>query len=1244
MKFPRCYPLQRSPENINEADNLVSSLNRVNGVLLGPSQSGKTHLLKNLSKQIPHAQYLSMECLTSLDVSSLPPQSTLLLDDLDQLRVHCMTTSLEGVMDKLNKIKDVRFCISCRDTYWRAEDLQLLTQLSTREISVWMMAPLSDEEIDYALADKMAWSHRQIRVFREDIKSLGWTELLKCRQFLLWLARRYIHDDFCVRSEVLSDLCLEHLSYPTDQVSEHHGKDPQRRLALASKLSAYLYFMMMRGLSNSSFKTHPDYLDTSQLVLSDQEKEMLYPVLLSPLFQHGGDPQQDLWVLRDLFKTHLTDLFLSKLVDVGKIKTWLSWLSPPHEYMSRESAELLARLMTRFRDAESYYQITCWIHFPIIVDGLKRAWTDEEKNLCLETFFIATTHYDKFVQHLLCFYPVENIRTLFQKIAHPQQGYHRQKQSLIEHIIRGLWLRRARSSQCYDALKEIWENSVMGGCYRMLAVKAARSHCPEGESHGSLVASLLQKTFQGEISDPEDAFLAALLEFSYEDLSPEKWLSYLKVPYQDTDPAWPYNRDKPSDYEAFWFDKAPRSWLKQQGTLWLLKLIDTLASEGNEIKWHKELRLTGHDRSLWQPKLRPSKFGDVLILKWIALALKRDDVDSYMSPERLIGWIIRLSGSTFWHQESHTLFFRQWISHRPTLIKQFLYGWIFHRLSDGEDPTRFHPLFETGAFLFITDGWPEDLGIGCLNKAIELAEQPEQPKDALHRAWQTKLLEVAVTCINMGISVKSLSPQKGSERLKDFPSIAKEFQSILSKSTPQKSVDGNPVISNFEQRESQRLSWLSRIEQHREELLSHLGPWHILTDIAKLYFTLGAYKSHQEARKRFAGYFGDRMDLLEAALEGLSQCLFRNDMESPDERLLLLKKQRYYPSGWAILAGCEEYFKQDGSHNFKNKALSAKNSEHILSAYFTTPVYCDQGRYKPSWLSYFARKWVDVYGKTLLKHLEVELMLGKSIHFYLHDLCHNSHYQKIAQQIWWSLLESFPRSCQEKQQPSLQMLLLLGYRLVYQGEDKQKKKEFGRILVQRSQDPKVDEAQKICWLTMDFLISNGCGFSSSGAAVPPKTLFRSRLESHIEESDKFRELRRDQMIVFLIDAVRDDRLFKEGKGPMGQMLGELHFDGLRQLFTLMAKVAKPPVFGGGERLTFYSQAARASDLCNQLLCLMRNRAGHLNELTIALEELMDIPDLKPWHHTLAEGLELQKHRALMKQPKGDLAKLKSLFA
>ena len=362
-------------------------------------------------------------------------------------------------------------------------------------------------------------------------------------------------------------------------------------------------------------------------------------------------------------------------------------------------------------------------------------------------------------------------------------------------------------------------------------------------------------------------------------------------------------------------------------------------------------------------------------------------------------------------------------------------------------------------------------------------------------------------------------------------------------------------------------------------------------------------------------------------------------MESPGERLSLAKQERYYASGWAILAGCEEYFNSSNSDIEKMKSLSAENAENILSAYLTTPVYCDQRRYKPVWLSYFASNWSDLYGKTLLKHLKVELMLGKSIHFYLHDLCRNTDYHEIAQQIWLPLLESFP-SCYEKQNEDLQMLLLLGYRLAYQGEDKQIKQDFSHLIAQRSKDP-VDEDQKIFWLTMDFLISNG-GSSRSGP-TGPKALFKSRLESYIETSNT-RELRRDQMIVFLIDAYRDDRLFKEGEGPMEQILRELHLGGLRQLFTLMAKVVRPPIFTGNDGLTFYSQAARAADFCDRLLCLMKHRADHLMELTTALEELMGIPDLKPWHNTLAKGLELQKHRALMKKPTADLDRLNSWFA
>ena len=454
---------------------------------------------------------------------------------------------------------------------------------------------------------------------------------------------------------------------------------------------------------------------------------------------------------------------------------------------------------------------------------------------------------------------------------------------------------------------------------------------------------------------------------------------------------------------------------------------------------------------------------------------------------------------------------------------------------------------------------PSDFGLWCLDRAVEL--------EGTHPQASAYLLTLAVNCHHERTGNRGLSGSVLEEHTFGHPKLARELAALLKPPNDSPLNDRRRNMEKYaEEDRRRRQQWIEHVASTVDDLRENRGSPIVLFEIARAYLgARGDNDRDSSPRERVNELLGNRSDLLEPALAGLTGVMWREDIQSADEVMRLYASSRSYYLALPALAGMIE-MEQRGS--LKLDSLNEEQLRTALAFYYSRSTGSDEGA---GWYRRLLEKSPQLVEDVLVRYATLAIRAGKEhVPGLLHLAKYTDGHEQVAREGSMKMLQAFPVRCKRSQLGVLDNLLwiaVLNADLV----------ALDNLIERKVSLKSMTVSQRMRWL-------------AAGTVISP-----DKYGNCLEEYADGRDVR-----------IRELGAFFSPSFHVQDPIRKLCADNLRRFIQLIGSSFGPMTPDG-----WITPAIKASEIID----LMVRRLEALDEENSlqSLEALRSFPDLKPWH-------------------------------
>ena len=1112
-------------------------------VLLGDPGAGKSTAFKVESGEVDEeAILISARDFITFRVSSHPEWrgKTLFIDGLDEVRASLSDTqtAFHAIRTRLDDLGRPCFRISCREADWLGDhDREHLAAVSPdSKVATLRLDPLTDSDIAYILNSHAGVGDAEN--FMSEARERGIHELLANPQTLNMLAdvvggntgwpasRLETFDQAC--RKMAEERNKEH-AYAT------HLPAPDQTLDAAGHLCAVQLISGAAGFSlkhNESDADYPAY-DACEYESPDRLRQTLSTRLFkgvsvgrfAPVHRHTAE--------------FLGARHLAKLIGDGlSTRRVLALIAGEDGVVVTELRGLSAWLAAHSRTAREELITSDPIGVGLYGD-IRGFSPDEKRNLILSlNREVAMLPYR--TRFAAAFKPLaspDTKSTLRDELTtSDRDGDHQLVVEFLLSALQGGTPVPSLSQILLDIVRdETWWPRVT-----QTALDAFIHNSADSANRTSELRQLLADISAGRISDPDNELLGTLLDHLYpREIRPSEVWDYLSEQGETR---------LVGRYQIFW----DRGLVKRSSDDEVVELLD-----------HLQERLPGLRSALESRRL------DHLPMNLLARGLHAHG--DQLEPPRLYNWLSagafrRWEGPRRIHDSDESIVeVRIWLERRPNIQKAaFLEG--LARCPDGDD-----------FWLCASSVWsslhgstlPPDFGLWTLERAIQLLETNPRLSEFF--------LQSAVRLHNEQIGNQGLTRSALVERIRGHERLENQLANLLDPPTHPAELERRQRIEKYDEEDKRRKDqWIDYVRTNADALRENRAVPALLHDLAMAYYgEFPALDTNVTPEQRIREQLGTDEDLTKAALTGLRETIWRDDVPEIEEIIRLRSESSMHYLALPFLAGVDEIQRTEPAELCQ---LNESQMRKALAFYYCTPVY---GGNDARWYLMWLDSSPDLVADVLIECAVSAIRSGEEIIPDLERLAHIKNHAQVARHASMPILRAFPVRCALKQIRALDSMLWSALQHV-------DNVSLQRLVEKKLSHRSMTVAQRVHWLAAGVLLAPG---------------------KHLNPLEHFvggREARIRQLAAFLCSG---DRL--------PSLLDNLPVPSLKLFVGLLGCSFQPHASYG-----FVVPTIEGSAKVEFMIQQLATRPGQ--DATQALKDLSLDPELRLWRDMLYRSLDAQR--------------------
>ncbi|HVK55901.1 MAG TPA: hypothetical protein VM532_12840 [Burkholderiales bacterium] len=1011
-------------------------------VLLGEPGAGKTRCFEEEAIAQEGSYIKAREFFYGAPKSEWKGK-TLFIDGLDEMRAGAGSgrLPLDMISNQLESLGRPQFRLSCREGDWLGSlDRGALQALApAHDLTVLRLVPLTEKDIKTLLVKQLG-SAEAARNFVAQAEATGLSELLANPKNLeiLLTATSNGKERLRTRQEAFELACRK-LAIDHSEIHQVINPPPaEEKLLNASGLISTLLLLT----DKSGLALRPATANDFYPALTEIEPPRELPLeaaLKSKLFIADGDGRRA--ASHRSVAEYLAARYLANEIK-RKSFPWRRLLS----ILSGQDGKPVAGLrglwawLASLVDGDARRELINADPVAVILYGDVHPLPQSDKKYLLQSLHRATQSYPWLLSGQWSLSPfgalaapdmVENFREILTAPARDDA-----QQVLVDLVLEAICHSNPLPSLA-NTLEVVVRDATRWPAIQRAALQAWRHVTPPNNENSSRFLSLLEDIHSNAVEDSDDELLGILLDQLYTThLQPKQILDYLHVPKRTyrSGSYWKFLRDK-------LLERTPNENLPE--------ILDQLASNEllrDQLAAHKGLR---------------NIFAKFLVHGLIGQG-------EHISPNRLYDWLgIGLDKYRFMRIGDESKTIADWFSTRPERYKAVIADGIKRLAQKDNIPLHFvYKLYQR----FYGATPPADLGLWLLQQAAEVKNEQIAKglfQEAMRTAWSNYG--------NEGISLEKLETW-----VVAHPRFRSWFEEMLYSPLPEDHLDYVREGQEWEkQAATNKREWLRFFRGHQTSLCEGKAPPKVLDDLAGAYFGLSVNAHGDTPHDRLSHFLDGDKDLIDAALTGLRNAPFRDDLPSVEKIVRISIQGHRHLMSYPCLAGMEEA--PENLFELDDVAI-----EKLLAMHFTL----DSDK-NPEWFAILKVGMPELVSKALVAYASPTLRSKKAtVVFGLYGLAHDQEYETVAPLATPLLLSAFPLLARKEQLNDLEYLLKSALR--YLKED-----ELLTRIEQRLTSKSLDNPQRTLWLTAGFI------------AFPER--FRVQLQSHVGIS----QTRAEQVAGFL---------------------------------------------------------------------------------------------------------------------------------
>ena len=998
-------------------------------VLLGDPGSGKTTAFQAESDALGN-EALFITARDFLVHATVPHElcgKTLFIDGLDEVRAgkSDSRTPFDGIRRLLMQLGRPRFRISCREADWLGEnDRQgLCYVVPDSSLAVLRLEPLTRAGILSILRDSLGVG-RPLD-FLGQARQAGLEALLANPQSLELLARAVHHGDGWPESRlgVFELACREmvHESNQEHQIAAQDSPSTESRIDCAGRLCALLLISDKAGYSLDGQGPGGDWIPRASCAAEDSKD--LRAAVSSKLFR--AYPERCFspihrQIAEFLGARHLAGLIADGL-SPGRV---LALLTGGDGVAVTALRGLAAWLATHSEPARA--ELISKNPGDLGIYGDLGTISGDDKARVLDALLAQPESLSRALQDIRRFSPLAAPETESQIRKVMSREERDPKQEARMTFLARLLSSGERIPGLEDVIPGIVRDSSWSARVREAATNAF-IHYKQDSPGGSGELKALLDEFKAEgISIANCDLCGTLLRTLYpEAVGPQQVWDY----FSDLGGATTFG-----EYLDFWGSDL----LAQSTTNDIAKLLDSLAASTPRLELtFNTLRLRGLPLEMLQTGL--------------ALHGESADID------RVSAWLRACAGAAEGYRlnpPQPLLGIRAWLERHPEVQKQVIlegleacHGGDDVGLADFNNRRRL-----VGAKL------PEDFGLWCLMQAAKLASsKPGVAKHLFLEAYGA----LRTPDQGEGLSVEVLQEQaRGHALLKEVLTQLQAPNSEPKQQENRRQQHATRVAEEERQREQLR----EIVRSHENLLLVNRAHPELLDQLALAYFG--------EAQGAKTGLYGEDAiaqalrdpAAVAAAMRGLRDCVYRDDLPNVREIIRLAKNDRRHSVSWPLLAGLLE--RQKASPSFLLQLEETRLRTCVACLHCWEPPFTEIAHVIPAWYQALLDHCPELVSDVATQCAAAALRDNRAISTHFWFIAKGSRDQPGSRNALLGLLRAIPRRCNPIQVEVLDELLWSGLQSGWQSG-------LVDLAGTRLSTSGMDEVQRVRWLALGMICEPG---------------------------------------------------------------------------------------------------------------------------------------------------------------------------
>ncbi len=289
---------------------------------------------------------------------------------------------------------------------------------------------------------------------------------------------------------------------------------------------------------------------------------------------------------------------------------------------------------------------------------------------------------------------------------------------------------------------------------------------------------------------------------------------------------------------------------------------------------------------------------------------------------------------------------RGWLERRPEIQKAVLMEGL-KRCPDGD--RYHHESYEAWGALH-GSSLPPDFGLWCLNRAVDLAPvHARAAEDLLLRAfqaWREKRDDEGLSLPVLTDGVRGHAPLEARLAALVEGMVSSEAEAVRDRTEQDEARD---------EQAREREEDIAYVRSHAEALRENRAPLWVVGELGRAYFLFPrGPATHASPVAALSAFLGDDPTLVEAALAGLRETLWRNDVPDADEVVRLKETSMRHRLDFAVLAGLDILHRDDPT---RLEDITQDQIETALAFYYCTPAGFAA---TPAWIEEWTERVPDV--------------------------------------------------------------------------------------------------------------------------------------------------------------------------------------------------------------------------------------------------------------------------------------------